>query len=755
MRPLLPVTRLVASAGGRRVLWAAAVTGALLLAVAAPADALPASLQADDPSPTNPWLAFFQPKDSHGFSPWQYELSVDQGGATSPGKAVAYFFANQIWMQYRFAVVAVMWLLDFVLQFKQLDLLKTPAEAVSAAVQNVTGQIGIVPMMVTVSVVMSGVWLFRGRSGAAAGEIFTTAVISALIGGALANPVGVLTGPDGALPAARDFGVQVSSQLVGGASYAGTGASVPGPQTAEQLRQTIDAKILDHLIRTPHQLVNYGQVLDRTKPTSCVDAYNQALGVVDDAGRNAVGDACGKETLDASDNTAAVQLGVLVVSTAGGFFFLLVLSLALALLVFTALALWEAAKFLVVLIQSLIPGTSRAAMFISFATAVICVGMCAVTLMAVGLLLLVLDAVFTATASWPPVTVFLVVDLVLLGGAIVAIVMWIRAKRSGRRLGERMSKAIQPRPGALPTGGGLVNTVRQVAQPALQLRQNALLRQGLTPAHAGGPAAGPTGPATSPGRPGSPTGPAAASTSSPGVVRTVGKAAWTAGKIGLASTVGAPVYAPRAAAAAKQMATARKVAMAAKLHAKSDAVTTRATKTRDDAAAFGHEYVHNVSAAGRAVGRATGIPRLLRAADPGRPAPMNGPDAKAATTIPAAVPAAVTAAVTAAGVTAGQGRRTSAPAAGPAADRQPLRSTPRTPRNVPPRQQAPAGGRTQPPPAAPGADIASGPAPRRAAAPVRTTRSSPSVPSVPSALPSPISYQQSGAERLRARLRQR
>lgn len=733
MRPLLPVTRLVASAGGRRVLYAAAVAGALLLAVAAPADALPASLQADDPSPTNPWLAFFQPKDSHGFSPWQYELSVDQGGATSPGKAVAYFFANQIWMQYRFAVVAVMWLLDFVLQFKQLDLLKTPAEAVSAAVQNVTGQIGIVPMMVTVSVVMSGVWLFRGRSGAAAGEIFTTAVISALVGGALANPVGVLTGPDGALPAARDFGVQVSSQLVGGASYAGTGVSVPGPQTAEQLRQTIDARILDNLIRTPHQLVNYGQVLDRTKPASCVDAYDQALGVVDDAGRNAVGDACGKETLDASDNTAAVQLGVLVVSTAGGFFFLLVLSLALALLVFTALALWEAAKFLVVLIQSLIPGTSRAAMFISFATAVICVGMCAVTLMAVGLLLLVLDAVFTATASWPPVTVFLVVDLVLLGGAIVAMVMWIRAKRSGRRLGERMSKAIQPRPGALPTGGGLVNTVRQLAQPALQLRQNAQLRQGLAPAHAGGPATGPSRPArpaTSPGRPGSPTGPAAAPTSSSGAVRTVGKAAWTAGKIGLASTVGAPVYAPRAAAAAKKMATARKVAMTAKLYAKSDAVTAQATKTRDDAAAFGHEYVHNVSVAGRAVARATGIPRILRAADPGRPAPINGPD-----------------------VDAGAARPTPAPAAEPAREDQPGRPSVRPLKHVPLTLPTPPTGRKKtPPPPAPVAHQANAQTSPAARPPRLAPVTSPPPPDPP---PSPISYPQSGADRLRARLRQR
>ena len=727
------VSWLVIAPGRRRLLCAAGAASALLLLAAAPAVALPGTLPgaltADEPAPTNPWLAFFQPMDSHGFSPWQYELSADQGGATSPGKAVAYFFACQMWMQYRFLVVAVMWLLDFVLQFKQLDLLKAPAEAVSSSVQNVTGQIGVVPMMVTISVVMSGVWLFRGRSGAAAGEIFTTAIISALIGGALANPVAVLTGPDGALPAARDFGVQVSAQLVGGASYAGTGASVPGPQSAEQLRQTIDAKVLDNLIRIPHQLINYGQVLDRTKPESCLAAYNKALGVVDDAGRNAVGDACGKETKDASDNTGAVQLGVMVVSTAGGFFFLLVLALALALLVFTALALWEASKFLVVLIQSLIPGSSRSAMFISFCTAVICVAMCAVTLMAVGLLLLVLDAVFVATAAWPPVTVFLIVDLMLLAGAIVAFVMVFRAKRSGVKMGERVSKAMQPRPSALPNGGGLFNTARQLAQPALQMRQNAKLRQSLAPAYAGGPTGGPgrAGPAsTSPA--GSSTSQGAGSASRPGALSTVGKAAWTAGQIGLASTVGAPVYAPRAAAAAKKIATARKVAMAAKLQAKGDAVSSRVTQARDDATAFGQEYVHNVAVAGRTVGRATGVPRLLRAADAGRPAPMNGPDAAAA-------------------------RPGTSPAGEPSAGQQPDRSALQQLNHEPQHVPTPATGRKKPPPSAAAVAYT---ASDRVAQPARTSHTDrPTRPEPPDPPASPISYPQSGADRLRARLRQR
>ena len=318
---------------------------------------------------------------------------------------------------------------------------------------------------------------------------------------------------------------------------------------------------------------------------------------------------------------------------------------------------------------------------------------------------------------------FLIVDLILLGGSVIAIVMVFRAKRSGRKLGERMSKALQPRPASLPTGGGLMNTARQLAQPALQLRQNAKLRQSLAPAYAGGSLAH-TGRPSSSARPGSST-PGAVATPRPGAVRTAGKAAWSVGKIGLASTVGAPVYAPRAAAAAKKMATARKVAMAARLQARGAAVTSRATKAHQDATAFGHEYVHNVATAGRAVGRATGIPRILQAADPGRPAPMNGPSAAAAR-----------------------------PGTSPAGDSvEPGRAAPRELKQVPLHLPTPATGRKKPPP--PPAAVAYT-ASDRAAGPARPSRATDTpAPPLPPEPPSPVSYPQSGADRLRARLRQR
>lgn len=69
------------------------------------------------------------------------------------------------------------------------------------------------------------------------------------------------------------------------------------------------------------------------------------------------------------------------------------------------------------------------------------------------------------------------------------------------------------------------------------------------------------------------------------------KGAVAAAQFGLAATVGAPVYAPRAAAAAKTALAARKTRLTTKLH----------TATAN-ASAFGHEYATNVAPAGRAEG---------------------------------------------------------------------------------------------------------------------------------------------------------
>ncbi len=76
------------------------------------------------------------------------------------------------------------------------------------------------------------------------------------------------------------------------------------------------------------------------------------------------------------------------------------------------------------------------------------------------------------------------------------------------------------------------------------------------------------------------------------------KAAGAATKFGLASTIGAPVYLPRAYGAAKKVMAAKKVAMTARL----DQAKAHAGKKRDDAAAFGREYAHNLGVAAKVTG---------------------------------------------------------------------------------------------------------------------------------------------------------
>ncbi|MDN5746511.1 MAG: hypothetical protein L0H31_15525, partial [Nocardioidaceae bacterium] len=83
-----------------------------------------------------------------------------------------------------------------------------------------------------------------------------------------------------------------------------------------------------------------------------------------------------------------------------------------------------------------------------------------------------------------------------------------------------------------------------------------------------------------------------------------------AAKLGLASTVGAPVYAPRAFGAGKKALQARRDRLQQRFAASKASVADRVHRKSGDAKAFGREYVHNVSTAGRFVGKVSGASKL-------------------------------------------------------------------------------------------------------------------------------------------------
>ncbi len=536
--------------------WQRRLLAGILVVVIPPL--LTAPVAAADDGVSNPWLAFFAPTDSHGLAPWNYELNLDGGNITNPLKPAALLLASVGWMIYRFWVVAVCWLLDFVMQFRQFELLRGPARSGAQVIENVVDRIGIVPSLTTLSILISGFLLFRSRYGAAIGEMVTSIAIAALVGTSLAHPMGWVASDDGALARARDAGTSLTSELL----LSGLGMTGNDVVTAADARKLVQQRVLDALVRTPHQLINYGQVLDKTGKPACVSTYDSTLRTPPrEEARVPIAAACGKQAEAAANDPMMALLGVLVVTPSASFFFLLVFVLAIVLFVLTMLVLGEAAKFLIAVIRAILPGSNRAAMFECLSTIIVGVFFITLALTSIAVLLLVLDGVFSATSDWHPVVIFILIDILLLSATIAIGLLAVRAKKHGRKLGHSTSAALTRRPGSLPRSTGMLGSAREVALPLLQMRQHAQMRAAL-----GGPAGSRVA----------------------GVTKAVATGAVGAAKLGLAATIGAPVYAPRAAAAAKAALTARKAQLLTQLHTAGAA-----------AASFGREYAGNLLDGGR------------------------------------------------------------------------------------------------------------------------------------------------------------
>ena len=100
----------------------------------------------------------------------------------------------------------------------------------------------------------------------------------------------------------------------------------------------------------------------------------------------------------------------------------------------------------IVLLKAIVPGGSRLGIFISGALIVVGLAFIAALVTGIALLILVLDSLFATTKDWPPVGIFLVVDIVLLASAIGSVVLFTRSRKSARRAGERAGKALAARP---------------------------------------------------------------------------------------------------------------------------------------------------------------------------------------------------------------------------------------------------------------------------------------------------------------------
>lgn len=569
---------------------------------------------ADDPAKPADGSAMntFDLTDSHGVRISQYQMSIDGGGLSSPGK---FFWSQQVlalWEIYRWFIGMLAWAVDWVIGFSWLTWVSKPFNAIATSLKtDVIDKTLLVSVAMAIGSFVVGWWIIKGRHASGIAELIASGLILTLATGALANPVAMITGNAGPLTQARNAGVEVANLI--------TSAGKVSSDDSAQLKANTSGMIVDTFIRVPHQLINFNTVLDQDK--NCSDAYTKALQggpykSDDDALRSAVGK-CNKQAKEYADNPGAGMLMPLFgVGVSGVLLGLFALFLSMLLFVAVLMALYEAVKLIISLIIGVIPGASRVSVIDGLANLAAMVLAVFSLIVVLGGYLFVVRSVFADAGGVAPMARFLLADLILIAGLVILWKVWKSHTKAAESMRGRARKFAAPKANKIsrPSVPARISNWATAAPANAQHRELLSALNGSSAGAAGGGGAGAAGKASgfkarSRAMAGQATNLLNGTNAGHSVVlagqgakvagkgaKVAGKLAVTAGKYALMSTIGAPVYAPRAAKVAK-----------AAMKNRGGTAGGWAKKKAAAAGAFKDEYVGNTAAAGRAAGRAAGV----------------------------------------------------------------------------------------------------------------------------------------------------
>ncbi len=473
----------------RRLLVALTTVPVLVLVWATAAAAADGSKLSQTPGA----LSWTNPKDSHGVGVWNYEMSLDRGGFTSPSKVVWSSYIDLYWTIYRSLVVISIWLVDWVLSFSWLTTLAAPALALSQSLTGIVDRFGLPPTLLTIAAAVSVLWMAKGRWALGVLELFTSLLVASLALGVLANPVQRVAGDHGLIVASRDLGLQVASRLAHDGRSAGSSAGV---------RQGNSAVLVDTFIRMPAEILNFGTVLDGGK---CEGAYTKAVKAGPYGNESTIRDAvarCDGALGDVAANPGPGQaVSSLVITPSALLILLFALILCGAVFLATLYALYFSLKAIITLVTGLLPGVARGALWQTIADLTMSLVTLVFSIVFLTAYLLLIQGIFRSTRPGTGVmSTFFFVDVLLVAGVIV---FW-RGRRSLRRAADGLAKALASRPGAPPEehraplprrGLGVTKATVEVAGVILAVRT---LRPKRRPAQATDVRPVPTGPPTLP-----------------------------------------------------------------------------------------------------------------------------------------------------------------------------------------------------------------------------------------------------------------
>lgn len=430
-----------------------------------------------------PAFSWIELKDSRGISAWNYEMSLDRGGVTDPGK---FFWAAAVdfsWSLYWGSVVLAIWFLDWVLTFDWVGLLAAPIMTVGHALQTVIDRMGLVPTLLTFAALIAVLWMVRGKWATGVWELAMTLVVAALASGVLAQPLDLLAGDsNGAIYIARNWGFELAGEL----SKNTTDGTSPD---ATVMRQQLTGTMVDTFVRQPAEMINFGQVIDGGR---CEATYDAVLKSGPHGMDSTIRDKlarCDSGLGDYAANPAAgMATGAVLFAPAALVILALAVVIAGTVLLAGANVLWQGLKAIVHLILGLLPGGFRGSLLLTITEALMSLILLGFSTVFLAVFMMVVQALFADASGSQVARAFVITDIVLLIGLLV----FLRTKKRIQAAAHRLADFLAQRPGAgakptrLPErmSAGLGATAAKIAGVGMSL---AYLKARRQPQPAGGP----------------------------------------------------------------------------------------------------------------------------------------------------------------------------------------------------------------------------------------------------------------------------
>lgn len=550
------------------------------------------------------WLSWIGLKDKHGLKIDQYQLSVSQGGVTDVDTLGGAQIIGYFWDFYRLGIGVCIQMIDWVLGFEFLDMLRGPAASFATVMDDLVTTIGLIPVLGTIGVVMSMGLMLKGREGAGLAEMATTVVIAGLAGTALANPVERIAGDNGVIAVSQDLGAGITAKLLedGGGQKGGTAGDDPH----KVVQDSVSSQLIDGFVRKPQQLLNFGTAIDgKDVSAKCKKSYDDWL---HGHGISGIKDNCGDKVKDTIEHPQNSVVGAVVVGPAVAFLGGWAIVLLLITILMTALAIYEAAVFGLKLLKAILPGSNRSGLFEGIGTVFLAMAMLIASVVALGVYALVISGLFTNASSAGIVKTFLMVDALSVAFLVMLIWQVAKVRKNGRKAGKKAAGAMSPRQLSHASSGRNVGThavrAARTGVAAMRTRKmvNTLATVGTAAATGGVGAAAAKAGMMSRGM----------SVASKGA-NVLGKSAQGAARGARAATkytVGAPVSVPRAVSSMKESTGARKEAFTQHREQLVDQIRSTAERGRVQMrdrrraiADYRDEYVDNLKSGGRAINR--------------------------------------------------------------------------------------------------------------------------------------------------------